>query len=120
MTNTEAIDKVEAWLLQQEERCVTTLGQCTYWRPGGNMCAIGALLGPELAQKVAMSRLSGFSVTRILTRANGALALAAHEALRGVSVKLLQDLQILHDAETRGPKLAQELWRLREKYATEA
>ena len=110
MDNKEAIDFAESYLMQQKERCMVTNAttRCVYWRPDGNMCLIGAMLGSELAQELATNVTTkdlAWSSIRCHphirhpqppSQVRDVLVRAAAK-LEGVNEDLLTDLQALHD-----------------------
>lgn len=108
MTNSEAIDIAESWMLKQEQRCVVGGDTaCTYYDAStGNMCAVGVLLGPEVAHQLD-EWIEGLGITGTWDKVIDAVdriaglgaAAPAVEALDGVDVEMLLGLQRIHDVK---------------------
>lgn len=89
-------DYVCTYLLAQTEECVRAQhGSCVYMNDKGNKCAIGCLLPDSVAQKYA-----DVGGVRILL----AKSSEARECLKGIPIKLLLELQEVHDLHSRNDK----------------
>ncbi len=82
MNNQEAFDKVARHLLTQNERAVEGVSFCKLLTSDGKKCAIGCLI-PEGEYFPAMEGMN----------------FAAFPFLQGVSSKLLEHLQWIHDKQ---------------------
>jgi hypothetical protein len=92
MTNQEAFDTAVLHLLNQAYGCVSSSGKSQYRGTNGGKNAIGALIPDELYS----SSMEGKTIHQILAvTTSGYEPLREH--LRGVSPRLLTELQDLHD-----------------------
>lgn len=86
MTNQETFDKVAAHLLTQGRKSTDKHGNCLYRSPEGLACPVGCLFPDDEYS----SKMEGRVIDEVVAE-------DYPESLAGLSVRLLKDLQKVHD-----------------------
>ena len=121
LDNQSAFDRALAHMMRQTEQATDDEDSCVYYVPEtGNTCGVGCLLPVELAKKLSEARFvneDGGSWDTVVDystargedysdepREADPTAVAAVEALDGVSNRLLCEIQRVHDARKSGTR----------------
>lgn len=90
MTHDEVFQKVKTHLLTQGKKSADDLGMCTYRAEGGLSCAVGCLITDEAYSK-------SLETKGVKTEAVQNALIASGIDMDGDMVKMLDELQIIHD-----------------------
>ena len=110
MTNQEAFDKMVTHLASMKEACIDESGQCVYWKPDGNRCAVGALLTEEEAIYFTEVK-PGLTAPNLVDDPKC-------DSISHLDPCLLDDVQTVHDDWTPGKEIRwEELMVIAQEYA---